>query len=74
MTLNGGKYACSRHRERGTCSHSKIIAAQTVEKRVLAGIKTHLLSPEAIASAVNIFRQEHKAARPGLLLTPRCET
>ncbi len=63
MTLNGGKYACSRRRERGTCTNTKIIAAQTVEKRVLAGIRTHLLSPEAIGSAVNIFRQEQDAQR-----------
>jgi site-specific DNA recombinase len=58
MTLNGGKYACSANRERGTCTNGKIIAAQTVEKRVLAGIRTHLLSPDAIASAVHIAREE----------------
>lgn len=58
MTLNGAKYACSAHRERGTCNNSKIIAARTVEKRVLGGIKTHLLSPDAIASAVQIGREE----------------
>ncbi len=29
MTLNGGKFACSGHRERGTCHNSKIIAATT---------------------------------------------
>lgn len=63
MTLNGGKYAFSRHRERDTCTNSKIIAAQTVAKRVLAGIKTHILSPETIASAVNIFRQENETQR-----------
>ncbi|WP_414632942.1 zinc ribbon domain-containing protein, partial [Brevundimonas sp. UBA7534] len=35
MTLNSAKYACSAARERGTRSNNKIIAAQTVEARVL---------------------------------------
>ena len=63
MTLNGGKYACSAARERGTCKNNKIIAARTVEDRVLAGIRRHLLSPEAIASAVRIFHEEQSARR-----------
>lgn len=36
MTLNASKYNCSGHRERGTCSNGKIIAAKTVEERVLS--------------------------------------
>ena len=63
MTLNGGKYACSAARERGTCKNNKIIAARTVEDRVLAGARRHLLSPEAIASAVRIFHEEQSARR-----------
>jgi DNA-binding transcriptional ArsR family regulator len=58
MTLNGGKYACSANRERGTCSNGKIIAAERVERRVVEGIRTKLLSPEAIAKAV----QDHRDA------------
>ena len=64
MTLNGGKYACSGHRERGTCANGKIISAKTVEGRALAGIKTHLLSPEAIAEAVKAFHAEAEAEPP----------
>ena len=56
MTLNGGKYACSAARERGTCRNTKIIAATTVERRVLAGLKKHLVSPEAIAVALDQYR------------------
>ena len=61
MTLKGGKYICSGHYDRGTatCTNSKIIAATTVERRVLAGVKTHLVSPEAIAMAVTGY---HEAA------------
>ncbi|QDH72757.1 hypothetical protein FKQ52_04525 [Brevundimonas sp. M20] len=63
MTLNGGKYACSAARERGTCKNNKIIAARTVEDRVLTGVRRHLLSPEAIASAVRIFHEEQSTRR-----------
>ncbi|WP_312120740.1 recombinase family protein [Brevundimonas diminuta] len=66
MTLNGSKYNCSGHRERGTCSNGKIIAATTVEKRVLTGIKTHLLSPEAIAEAVRAFHAVAETERRAL--------
>lgn len=63
MTLNGAKYACSAARERGTCSNNKIIAAQTVEARVLDGIRDKLLSPQAMAAAVDTLRQEGENRR-----------
>ncbi|WP_430826495.1 recombinase family protein [Brevundimonas diminuta] len=66
MTLKGGKYNCSGRYDRGTCSNGKIIAAKTVEERVLAGIKIHLLSPEAIAEAVRAFHAAADAERHAL--------
>lgn len=65
MTLKGGKYTCSGRYDRGaaTCTNSKIIAATTVERRVLAGVKTHLVSPQAIAMAVTHYQEaaeEHR--------------
>ncbi|WP_409516145.1 recombinase zinc beta ribbon domain-containing protein [Brevundimonas sp.] len=63
MTLKGGKYNCSGRYDRGTCSNGKIIAARTVEERVFTGIKTHLLSPEAIAEAVRTFHAAAEAER-----------
>ena len=63
MILNGGKYICSANRDRGTCTNGKIIAATTVERRVLAGVKTHLISPEAITLAVTRYQEaadEHR--------------
>lgn len=67
MTLNGGKYACSANRERGTCSNGKIIAAERVEHRVVEGIRTKLLSPEAIAKAVEDHREAAAAKRREIL-------
>ncbi|QBQ50149.1 hypothetical protein E3U41_13155 [Brevundimonas naejangsanensis] len=65
MTLKGGKYICSGRYDRGaaTCTNSKVIAATTVERRVLAGVKTHLVSPQAIAMAVTRYQEaaeEHR--------------
>ena len=66
MTLKGGKYNCSGRYDRGTCSNGKIIAAKTVEERVLTGIKTHLLSPEAISEAVRAFHAAAETERRAL--------
>jgi site-specific DNA recombinase len=61
MTLNGQKFACSAARERGTCTNTKIIAAKTIEARVLDGIAAKLLAPEAIAAAVGAAQTEATA-------------
>lgn len=63
MTLNGNKYACSAARERGTCSNKKIIAAPTVEARVLDGGRDKLLSPQAMAAAVDQLCEESQSRR-----------
>ena len=57
-TLNGGRFACSAARERGTCTNKKLIAAKTIEARVLDGIAAKLLAPEAIAAAVSLAQTE----------------
>ncbi len=63
MTLNGQKFACSAARERGTCTNAKIIAAKTIEARVLDGIREKLLTPQAMADAVESLRQANEARR-----------
>jgi site-specific DNA recombinase len=67
MTLNGGKYACSHHRERGTCTNNKMIAAHRVEQRVLDGLKEKLLAPEAISAAIEHHRQASQVERRDLI-------
>ncbi|WP_374453579.1 recombinase family protein [Phenylobacterium sp.] len=67
MTLNGGKYACSSNRERGTCSNGKIIAAETIERRLIEGVRTKLLAPEAIDRAVREHREAEAAKRREIL-------
>jgi DNA invertase Pin-like site-specific DNA recombinase len=59
MTLQGkDRYACSTHKERGTCSNGKIISAERVERRVLDGVRDLLLAPEAVDSAMQAYERE----------------
>ena len=58
MALQGDRYACSAHRERGTCSNGKIIAAETVERRVLEGVRDALLAPALIDEAMRAYERE----------------
>ncbi len=52
MTLHGNVYRCSTHKDRGTCPNGKSIAARSVERRVVDGVRRHLLAPDKIAAAV----------------------
>lgn len=65
MVLQGARYACSAARERGpaVCTNRKVISADALERRVLEGVRTRLLSPAAIAEAVRAFHEEAEADR-----------
>lgn len=62
MWLQGGRYNCSKSRS-GACDNTKIIKALTVEGRVLAGVRRHMLTPQAIAKAVRHYQEEREASR-----------
>ena len=55
-----GKYGCSTHREKGTCTNSRQISVDQLERRVLSGIKKHLLDPELLTEFVREFHSELK--------------
>jgi len=57
-----GKYGCSTHREKGTCSNGRQIAINKLEQRVLSGLKTNLLQPELVAE----FCREFERALSGM--------
>jgi DNA invertase Pin-like site-specific DNA recombinase len=68
MTLQGrDRYACSSHRERGTCDNGKMVSAETVERRVLDGVRNLLLAPDAVESAMRAYERELKASVEGSL-------
>ena len=55
-----GKYGCSTHREKGTCTNSHQISVDQLEHRVLSGIKKHMLDPELLTEFVREFLLELK--------------
>jgi site-specific DNA recombinase len=42
MSLAAGKYCCGNGRDRGTCANTKVIRCETVEARVVDGVRRHL--------------------------------
>ncbi|WP_085034248.1 recombinase family protein, partial [Ensifer aridi] len=64
----GGRYACSNHISKRTCTNSRSIPREVLERRVLIGIKDQLMDEGAVAEAVracevetNRLRQEGRA-------------
>ncbi|MGH7048993.1 MAG: recombinase family protein, partial [Stellaceae bacterium] len=53
-----GRYACSNHVMSGTCSNNHTIARETLESRVLAGLKDKLMAPEIAAEAMRAYQEE----------------
>ena len=53
-----GKYGCATHRGSGTCANPRQIMASELEKRVLSGVKRHLLKPEFLAAFADEFERE----------------
>jgi site-specific DNA recombinase len=52
------RYGCANHRSKATCTNDIAINRQTLEARVLAGLKDRLLTPELVATFVSTFQQE----------------
>ena len=59
------RYGCSTRQNRGTCENAVTVKRQTVEGRVLAGIKRGLLAPEMVESFVARVTKELAARRLG---------
>jgi DNA invertase Pin-like site-specific DNA recombinase len=58
-TIRGrDRYACANHYARGTCGNKLGIARQSIEERVLSGLKHRLVSADAVAEAVRAFHEE----------------
>ena len=60
MLVRPGRYGCATHREKGTCTNSRQISIDQLERRVLSGIKNHLLDPGLLTEFVREFRLEMK--------------
>lgn len=53
-----GRVGCSARKNKGTCSHRTSIKISEIEARILAALRTHLLAPEIVATAVEAYREE----------------
>ena len=60
-SYTGGRLICAGHRERGdaVCGNNRTIGRADVERRVLAGLETRLLTPEAAAAYVRAYHLEY---------------
>ena len=52
------RYACSNHVMNGSCSNSRTIARESLEARMLAGLRERLMAPEVAAEAMRAYTEE----------------
>ena len=52
------RFACSNHISKGSCSNSRGIAREDLERRVLAGLKDRLMAPEIVEEAMRAYAEE----------------
>ncbi|WP_375551362.1 recombinase family protein [Rhodophyticola porphyridii] len=53
-----GRFACSNHISKGTCSNSRTIRREELESRVLSGLKDRMMAPEVAAEAMRAYAEE----------------
>ncbi|WP_306051185.1 recombinase family protein [Oceaniradius stylonematis] len=53
-----GRFACSNHISKGTCSNSRTIPREDLESRVLSGLKDRMMTPEVAAEAMRAYAEE----------------
>jgi site-specific DNA recombinase len=52
--------ACSAYRNKRTCENKRTIRMEEIEQRVLTALKRQLLTPDAVAAAVDAYRTERR--------------
>ncbi|WP_274425221.1 recombinase family protein [Chelativorans sp. YIM 93263] len=53
-----GRFACSNHISKGTCSNSRTIRQDELESRVLSGLRDRMMAPEIAAEAMRAYAEE----------------
>jgi hypothetical protein len=53
-----GRFACSNHISKGTCSNSRTIRREELENCVLSGLKDRMMTPEVAAEAMRAYAEE----------------
>jgi site-specific DNA recombinase len=52
------RYACSNHVMNGSCANGRTIARETLEARMLEGLRDHLMAPDIAAEAMRAYAEE----------------
>ena len=71
--IGKGRYGCATRRGKGTCDNSATITRQSLERRVLGGLRERMLTPDSVAAFVREFEcaasstSSTRAVRPWLL-------
>jgi site-specific DNA recombinase len=52
------RYACSNHVMNGSCANGRTIDRETLEARVLEGLRDRLMAPEVAAAAMRAYAEE----------------
>ena len=64
LTIMGkDRFGCSTRRRRGTCTNALSITRQSIEVRVLVGLKERLVTPELLSIFVKEFQAEYARLR-----------
>ncbi len=63
------RFACSAHREKGSCTNNRMVAADRVERRVLDGVRDLLLTPEIVEAAMRAYESKLAASTTAALRT-----
>jgi site-specific DNA recombinase len=63
VIMGKDRFGCSTRRRKGTCSNALSITRQSIEARVLVGLKERLVTPELLSIFVMEFQAEYARLR-----------
>jgi hypothetical protein len=58
IMVGGENYGCANRKNKGTCDNALTMRREVLERSVLSGLKTHLLSPELVKEFISEFHRE----------------
>ena len=64
--VSKSRWACTRHREAGTCDNGRRISTERLEERVLSGLQEQLLAPDILRSVVKRYHDARTEQRAKL--------
>ena len=63
VIMGKDRFGCSTRRRQGTCSNALSITRQSIEDRVLVGLKERLVTPELLSVFIKEFQAEYARLR-----------